>query len=946
MSHGYPLVQIIDSAFRKPVRLFNDADVAASCRRLKTLEGLALEAKITAHIISHSHWDREWYMPFEKHRYYLVKLMDTLIELYEKGEEFKSFHLDGQTIILEDYFQIRPDKREIIKKMIQEKKLHIGPWYVLQDAFLTSSEANVRNLLYGLLDAKEYGTVSKIGYFPDTFGIYGQAPQILQQAQIKTAAFGRGVKPTGFNNMVSDSKTFESPYSELKWQSPDGSAVLGILFANWYSNGNEVPVESTLAKQYWEKKLTDAKKYSSTPELLFMNGCDHQPVQVNISDAIKVAEELFPDVTFVHSNFDDYIEALQQLLPDQLQTITGELRNQRTDGWSTLVNTASARIYLKQMNQECQTLLEKVAEPLSVFSHLTGSEYPRDYLRYAWKTLMENHPHDSICGCSVDEVHREMVTRFEKVKQTASTIIEEKANEIVSRISTRSPGHHEEVIPLVVFNTSGNTRDVVIEKEIELEKIYFSDMDFSVIPDTLRFNGMPSLKVVDKNGITITSTSKDQGIQFGYELPEDGFRRPYYASVINVTFLAEDLPGYGYKTFYIEPSMETGQHRQPPIKQNSREMENEYVHLLVHDNGSYTLTDKQTGKVFEHLGIYENSGDIGNEYMFRKPNGEVPLTTTDLAAAIKVIESNEIRSIVEIVHEWEIPKEADKLFQQEKERLVWHKDRQSGRSSEHITIRLTTQIRLDQKAKGPSVKVTIENQAKDHRLRVLFPTELTTDEHFADSIFEIVKRPNTPEREWENPSFDHHQQAFVSISDGEHGLTIANKGLHEYEILEEQQAIAVTILRSTSELGDWGLFPTPEAQCIGTNEAEFMIIPHKETVVEAGIFKEAYDFQIPVISVQTNQHEGVLPEEETFFTWEGDSVAISSIKMAEERDDVIARWFNPSENETMVTAKLKQGIKSYKSTVIESVTELNETEQIQEKVNPFEIISFGWKLKE
>jgi alpha-mannosidase len=264
-----------------------------------------------------------------------------------------------------------------------------------------------------------------------------------------------------------------------------------------------------------------------------------------------------------------------------------------------------------------------------------------------------------------------MVTRFEKVKQTASTIIEEKANEIVARITTTLDGHHEEMIPLVVFNTSGNTRDVVIEKEIELEKIYFSDMDFSVIPDTLRFKGMPSLKVVDKNGITLKSNSKDQGIQFGYELPDDGFRRPYYARVITVTFLAEALPGYGYKTFYIEPSMETEKHRQPPIEQNSREMENEFVHLLIHDNGSYTLTDKQSGKVFEYLGIYENSGDIGNEYMFRKPNGEIPLTTVDLSAVIRVIEKNEIRSIVEIVHEWDIPKEADKQFQQEKERLVW-----------------------------------------------------------------------------------------------------------------------------------------------------------------------------------------------------------------------------------------------------------------------------------
>ncbi|MFB6803148.1 alpha-mannosidase [Peribacillus butanolivorans] len=905
-----------------------------------------MEFKTTAHIISHSHWDREWYMPFEKHRYYLVKLMDTLIDLFEKGEDFQSFHLDGQMIILEDYFQIRPDKKELIKKLVQEKKLHIGPWYVLQDAFLTSSEANVRNMLYGLQATKEYGVVSKVGYFPDTFGIYGQAPQLLQQANIKTAAFGRGVKPTGFNNMVSDAKTFESPYSELKWKSPDGSAVLGVLFANWYSNGNEVPVDRESAKKYWETKLADAKKYSSTPNLLFMNGCDHQPIQVDIGEAIKVAEELFPDITFVHSNFDDYMEVLQESLPEQLQTITGELRNQRTDGWSTLVNTASARIYLKQMNQKCQTLLEKVAEPLSVFSYFLGHEYPRDYLRYAWKTLMENHPHDSICGCSVDEVHREMVTRFEKVQQTASTIIEEKANEVVSHISTKQSVVDEDMIPVVVFNTSGNTRDVVIEKEVELEKVYFSDMPFSEIPDFLGSKDLPDINLVDKSGKVHVCKTKDLGTRFGYELPGDGFRRPYYARIIKLTFLAQSLPGYGYKTFYIKPAKETKLNEQPSINQCARELENEFVHLFVHENGSYTLTDKQTGKVFKNLGIYENSGDIGNEYMFRRPNGEVPLTTKDLKAEIRVVEDHSLRSVIELVHEWEIPKEADEQFQREKELIVWHKDRLSGRSSESVTIRLTTHIQLDQKAKGPSVKVTIENQAKDHRLRVLFPTNLSTNEHYADSIFEVAKRPNIPEREWDNPSFDHHQQAFVSVTDGKHGMTIANKGLHEYEILEEQQTIAVTILRSTSELGDWGLFSTPEAQCIGTYQAEWMVIPHKGTVVESEVFKEAYDFQVPVIAVQTDVHEGLLPTEKTFFSWEGKSLAISSIKLAEERDDVIARWFNTSEKETMVIAQPMQGTNSYKSTIVENVKEPFENTPIQEKVKPFEIISLGWQVKE
>ncbi|MHC8523422.1 glycoside hydrolase family 38 N-terminal domain-containing protein [Rossellomorea sp. H39__3] len=204
-----------------------------------------------------------------------------------------------------------------------------------------------------------------LGYYPDTFGVYGQAPQLLKQANIDTAAFGRGVTPTGFNNQVHHDE-FSSPYSEMVWEAPDGTQVLGILFANWYSNGNEVPSDREGAKAYWEKKLAESERFASTSQLLYMNGCDHQPLQADITTAIEVANELMPDVTFKHSSFKAYIDDVKNELPDDLQTIRGELRNQKTDGWSTLVNTASARIYLKQANDRCQLLLEKVLEPLGV----------------------------------------------------------------------------------------------------------------------------------------------------------------------------------------------------------------------------------------------------------------------------------------------------------------------------------------------------------------------------------------------------------------------------------------------------------------------------------------------------------------------------------------------------------------------------------------------------
>ena len=148
--------------------------------------------KTTVHIISHSHWDREWYLPFEKHRVKLIELMDNAMELFEKDERYPNFHLDGQTIVLDElYLDISPgEPRRTEKICAQEGRFHVGPWYILQDEFLTSGEAAVRNLLTGMREAKEFGGLCPVGYFPDAFGNAGQMPQLLKQAGMKAVAFG------------------------------------------------------------------------------------------------------------------------------------------------------------------------------------------------------------------------------------------------------------------------------------------------------------------------------------------------------------------------------------------------------------------------------------------------------------------------------------------------------------------------------------------------------------------------------------------------------------------------------------------------------------------------------------------------------------------------------------------------------------------------------------
>ncbi|MBY7142899.1 alpha-mannosidase [Virgibacillus sp. NKC19-3] len=899
----------------------------------------------TIHIIPHTHWDREWYLPYEKHHMKLVDLMDSLLETLKSEPEYKSFHLDGHTIILDDYLQVRPDKRAELQKHINEGRIHIGPWYILQDEFLTSSESNIRNLQYGMKDSKKWGNMLKSGYFPDSFGNMGQAPQILMQAGINNALFARGVKPTGFNNEVIESDSFESPYSEMYWRSPDGSKVYGILFANWYCNGNEIPVNEKEAVSYWDSQIEAMEKYAAGPHMLMMNGCDHQPIQTNLSEAIKTAQNLYPDITFKHSNFNDYVQNLTQTLPEDLKIVDGELRSQKTDGWGTLVNTASSRLYLKQMNRTGETILAKVAEPLETFAYMLGKPYNHQKLEYAWKKLMQNHAHDSICGCGVDEIHRGVVTRFADSKHVAESLVEESLTSITNHIDTTVFGDMDKAaLPFVVYNTSGYGKSGTVSIILDVKRAYFAD---GVNKEALKSFDLGQKELVDASGNRFDFTMEDLGISFSYDLPEDKFRQTYMARRIKVTFEANDVPALGYRTYALissENELDADKHSQSLVVSDN-EMANEYLHVKMNGNGSLTITDKQTGKTFEQLGVYEDTGDIGNEYMYKQPDNEEPLTTKDALASIKLIEDKPYRAAFDITHDMTIPKSADELLEQEQREVVPFNIRKAQRTKETVSLTISTRVSLERNGKGVHVTAKFNNQAKDHRLRTLFPTGIETDHHHADSIFEVVKRPNEPAEEWSNPDNSQHQQDFVSVSNEEESLTIANYGLNEYEILrDDQNTIAVTLLRSVGEMGDWGHFPTPEAQCLGESIVSYAIYPSNGQTTDS--YRKAYQYQIPWSTCQSAIQEGSLKEEGSFIDWQGDHLAFSSIKVSEATGDIMLRWFNLQSANDILQVNGPSEWSAYESNVIEEYVNKpvgQEQDKISIPASGHKIVTVGFK---
>lgn len=862
--------------------------------------------KTTVHVIPHSHWDREWYIPFEHHRARLVALLDSVLELLE-SDEYSSYHLDGQTIPLEDYLEIRPQKREILEKHVREGRLKVGPWYVLQDTYLTGSEANVRNMLWGTRIAEKFGGVCKIGYLPDAFGNAGQFPQLLKQAGMKAAVFGRGVKLMGRDG-VSDLEHLCPRCSEFLWQSPDGSAIPSIYFANWYSNGMEIPTEPGKAKVWWDSRLAAARKYAATSHLLFMNGCDHQPVQKDLPAALETARKLYPDIEFVHSAMDDYADAVLSNLEEPLETVAGELEGQQTDGYGTLRNTASSRWYIKALNRRNETLLEKQAEPMAAMASMAGISVDGDLFDYAWKTLMQNHPHDSICGCSIDAVHSEMETRYHKSIQLTQWILDKSRRELAEKLAVPDAD-----AAFVVWNPGAWARTDVVEAVVCVERLYASDAG-SPQKAYAELAKYPAKEYVllDCEGNEIPCRIEDLGAQFGYDLPDDRFRQPYYERQVRMIFEAEEIPAFGYAVYSLKEGVQRS--KQGSLVSGERVMENDMIRASINEDGSVDLLDKRTGRNYAGLGVFEDVGDVGDEYVFQQSLGDA-ITTRGIPAKVTLVEDTHARAAFRVEHVMKVPACADPIIFEYMHRMCWREERSIARSEEMVDLKIAVTYSLSRSGKQVEVHVELDNNARDHRMRMLFPTDVGGDSHYADSVFDLLKRTDVPGPNWTNPSCCDHMQMYVAAADAKGGLGVSNRGQYEYEVLDDRKTLAVTLLRSVGELADWGVFPTPEAQCRGAFEAELALIPlENESAVVEG-YRMANVFQTKLGSTSIRKTSGALPAMHSFLRWSGEGLICTCFKNAVDGKGYVMRLFNAGSEPTTLNISTEGSV--YRSDILE-----------------------------
>ena len=864
-----------------------------------------MEKQYEIHLISHTHWDREWYLTFQQFRMRLVQLVDSLLNILDSNPEFTHFNFDGQTIVLEDYLEIKPQNRERLKKYIQEGKIAVGPWYILPDEFLVSPEATVRNLILGHKIAKEFGQVMKIGYIPDPFGHLSQMPQILRGFDIDNIILWRGF---GGEPAQTD--------SEYYWEGPDGSRLLFIhLPSIGYSETLHFPEKiedavalvTTLKEAYAER--------ATTPYLLIMSGSDHVAPQLEIPQILAKINPYLDDATIAQSSLSDYVARLRESVPEDLKVVRGELRAGFNHNY-LLAGVLSTRMYLKQENEKAQTLLEKWAEPFSGFAWILGEPYPQEFLWQSWKYLIKNHPHDSICGCSVDAVHEQMMTRFAWSEEIAEELTENSLNTIAGKIDTSVSEPTDQ--HLVVFNPLGWIRSEVVHAII----------DFLTPDQQSQVPGYPFVfESPYSEEVTGFIIKDQQGNEVPYQLLEkkmcknivpspDMSTFPIIQKVVRFEILlkAEKIPANGYKTYTVTP--------QPAIKQYqsevhnvfcgaSCEMENEYLQVQIQPDGTLSIIDQITGELYDDCNAFEDGGDVGDEYNYSYPLQDRIISSSGFPVAIELVEQGPLRVSYKVSHILSVPKSATA-------------DRQA-RSQETVELPITSYISLSVGTRRVDITTEVDNTAKDHRLRVLFPSGIDTEYSYAEGHYDVVKRaitlPDPNEYVVEKPSPTHPQRSFVDVNDGDVGIAVINNGLPEYEVRDDEiRTIALTLLRAVNFISrddlltrpggnaGWS-YEAPGGQCLGKHTFHYAIAPHEGSWQDALIFREAHQHNSPCRVVQTSSHPGELSQELSFVSVSPASFIISAIKKAEAEEALIVRIYNASDDEVAGEIRVWKKIK-------------------------------------
>lgn len=758
-------------------------------------------AKPLGLVVSHTHWDRAWYLSFEGYRHALVRTVDEVLQALDADPDFAAFALDGQTALLEDYLRMRPHEEARIRRLAEAKRLSFGPCYVLPDEYLVSPEALIRNLRKGMDDARRYGCEPRDGWMPDSFGHVGQMPQILARFGLRSFVFMRGVPQD----------LWDRAGTEFVWEAPDGSRVLGVYLRNGYDalcalghperfgNFRGRKPDAAAAVQL-TKSVLDMQLAQARGALLLPNGADHMPLQTELPGLLAEVRAQVPEIELRHVGIEAAMDALlARGMPAEVHR--GELLGNAHH--PVLSSVWSSRIDMKLENHRVEALLERHAEPLVALLGRAGDKHLA-LLDEAWRLVLLGHPHDDVCGCGHDEIH---VAGRERLRE-ASTTIECLVQDALRELSLRAGlAPAKDRVVVAVHNPHLEPCEELVACEVHWPRKLSEDELLRVAltgPD-----GKPV-----RVQLEMLHTLEEESVTIARHLD---YRT---GSLFLATFPAKLVAaGLSFFELHLDGGPQSGVQ-----ETRSRGIENAYLKIDARRSGALTVLDKRTGRVWDELMLFESALDDGDLYSYSCPEGFTPAITRGQNNAQISTWRDDYGSHMVIGLEWT---------------PSWIGDGWEG----DAPIVIEAEVFLPDDLDEVRVRLTLDTVLPDHRLRVLLPCGAGVVETEAGSCFEFVRRARavpataaeTAELRKRYPGESEYPTRFgrdlIVAGDAHGSVAVATRGLFEHELVDhagrdggQKSFLALTLMRAVGRVSREGgslrrcgagpAIETPQAQHI------------------------------------------------------------------------------------------------------------------------------------
>jgi mannosylglycerate hydrolase len=760
------------------------------------------------HIVNHTHWDREWYFTTADALVLSENCFTEVLDELERNAEAK-FCLDGQSSIVDDYIQIRPERMEQIKKFVKQNRLSIGPWYTQTDAFFVNGESIIRNLTLGIRDSKKYGKHMNIGYLPDTFGFNAQMPTILRNCGIDNIVFFRGID---FQKHVS------SPY--FKWKGLSKKEIIAVNLVNGYG------VAALLSNNdaYIQKKLVPITKkigkLSNLDEILIPIGEDQLDIINDLHEKLLSINKKTED-KYELSTYENFMQYLRS--KTDLQYYSGEFREPCLSRVHKSIG--SVRYDIKRTNFTIEQKLLNRIEPLMAIAKANKINVGEKLLHMAWKKILEGQAHDGMGGCVSDDVAIDILHRMKEAREIADSI----ENLIVKRLAEQIKLKENEII---IFNTlptpyNGYKKIEFMCSSKNIKLIGYEDI---FILETTCYEARENIRLVSPDG--------DRYIT-----------EPAYYKIVMVVNI--ELPSMGYRVVQFE---EKEDFIVPELQlSNDTNICNDYYNICF-ENNELEL-NSSFGKKISNFIVFEDCGNDGDTYDFSPIIGDKPILLP--LSITKVLKTSNMQ-IMNLKGEFHLPlKLCDRLIEGNKNSL----------SIELEIILLKNCDRIEFKCKVDNqiyshrlrVKINTDIFAKETIASLPFGyiSRPVIEEEVKDWQKNYVEIPIDIE------PYD----ASVSVQCEQYNVTAFSKGMKEYQFIKD--SMYLTLFATTSQLGKENLLyrpgrasgdttrqghvmiETPMAELIGINEFEFALRVDKGSFNEYDVAKCWQEYTTENINYQT-----------------------------------------------------------------------------------------------